>query len=282
MIKLELSGIPIEWDQKKNELAFHNGLAIEKSNQKTVAMLSPVLAEPASASEDVSFRFYQGIHMESDLPVFLSHSLRYDITYLLPGLMGTERKKTTGHFHKLLPGKPVSHAELYEVLQGTALYILQPIEDMKAAGEDTPVKEILLVQVEAGSKIVVPANCAHCTVNLGKGPLIFSNLVLSTGSNEYGNISKRHGMGVYIKEEDGLPAIVANPEYDLSTTKIIVAAVKPQDSLGTAAGLPVYADFIRHPEKFAYLRDPSLYMNDIRNGLDYKFNISSTLNKEKE
>jgi glucose-6-phosphate isomerase len=181
--------------------------------------------------------------------------------------MGSERKKTTGHFHTLLPGSKFSHAELYEVLSGTALYILQPIDDMSNTNEGMQVNKIILVKLEAGEKIVVPPNCSHCTVNYGSGPLVFSNLVLDAGTNDYGGIALHRGMGVYVLETDGQKRIVPNPSYDLSKTEIYEASVSPDAQLGTTLEKPVYTSFISDPDNYKYLRDPSSYIDIINNGL---------------
>jgi len=269
-MQLTTSGLPIELDQDKNILSFPNNLAVEEINEKSTSKLKGVMAQPELGSDDIAFRFYKGIYYEYDSPIFQEYSLRYDITFLLPGLMGSERKKTTGHFHKLLPGKSVSHAELYEVLQGTALYILQPIDDMSNTAEGMQVKKIILVKLEAGSKIVVPANCSHCTVNYGTGPLIFSNLVLDSGANEYGGIAMHRGMGVYVTEVDNQLRIIPNPSYDLSNTEIYEGSIVPDSRFGTTLDLPVYKDFINNPEKFKYLKDPSFYIDAINDGVKHK------------
>ena len=52
-------------------------------------------------------------------------NLRYDITIIPPGMLGREYIKTAGHYHPLVPGGSVTYPELYEVLEGKALYLLQ-------------------------------------------------------------------------------------------------------------------------------------------------------------
>lgn len=262
------SGLPIVLNEENWTLTFGGGLVIEDSSSKSINKLTHVLAQPQYASEEIAFRFYKGIHFPQDEELLESNSLRYDITLLLPGLVGKERKKTTGHFHKLLPGLAYSHAELYEVIQGTALYILQPITDMTKTGEqDMIVDQIITVEVHAGEKIIVPANCTHCTVNAGSGALVFSNLVLADGQNEYGGIGAKGGMGVYVLEKNGDLEITQNPRYNLSNTKICKGAVIPNDVMGTLTGKPTYTDFIENPKKFGYLKNPSNYITQINAGI---------------
>ena len=266
-MKLVHSGLPLDLNETDYTLTFCDGLLHEETSGKTVSKLSNVLAQPEYASEETAFRFYKGIHFANDQAILDKCSLRYDITLILPGLVGEERKKTTGHFHKLLKGSKYSHAELYEVIYGTALYILQPIKDMSKTGADMEVDDVILVKLNAGEKIVVPANCSHCTVNAGDGALVFSNLVLGSGSNDYGGIGMRSGMGVYIFEKDGKLEVVRNPKYDFTKTKVSKGKVAPDENLGTVPGKPVYNSFIENPDKFSYLKDPEKYIEEINRGL---------------
>ena len=161
-MKLEYSGLPIDLDVATSRLTFTDGLVCEESKPKSTAMLAPVLAYPQAASEETAFDFYKNVHFPKDEALFAKYRLRFDITVLHPGLVGGERKKTTGHIHARMPGKTTPHAELYEVLAGTAMFLLQPDR-----GPDGPT-DLIAVTLQPGEKIIVPANCAHCTNNAGR------------------------------------------------------------------------------------------------------------------
>ncbi|HPE52246.1 MAG TPA: glucose-6-phosphate isomerase family protein, partial [Methanothrix soehngenii] len=75
-------------------------------------------------------------------------NLRYDITIIPPGMMGSEYIKTAGHYHPLAPGSAVTYPELYEVLEGEALYLLQK-EDLS---------DVVAINAAAGDKVLVPPN----------------------------------------------------------------------------------------------------------------------------
>ena len=78
-----------------------------------------------------------------DRDTILEHRLRYDITVIPPGMLGTEYVKTAGHDH------PGDYGELYEVLEGEAQYLLQ-----KRDGE--AVSDIIVVTACAGDKVIIP------------------------------------------------------------------------------------------------------------------------------
>ena len=43
-------------------------------------------------------------------------------------MLGSEYVKTVGHYHPPVPGTDVSYPEIYQVLDGSATYLLQKVE----------------------------------------------------------------------------------------------------------------------------------------------------------
>ena len=82
-------------------------------------------------------------------------NIRYDITIIPPGMLGREYIKTAGHYHPLVPGGSVTYPELYEVLEGEALYLLQR-QDLG---------DVVAINASAGDKVLVPPNYGHITIN---------------------------------------------------------------------------------------------------------------------
>ncbi|MCX6729925.1 MAG: glucose-6-phosphate isomerase, partial [Candidatus Portnoybacteria bacterium] len=62
---------------------------------------------------------------ENDFMKIIKNELRYDITILKPQKLGKEFSKTLGHDHPIVPGTSITYPELYEVLEGKAIFILQ-------------------------------------------------------------------------------------------------------------------------------------------------------------
>ena len=43
-------------------------------------------------------------------------------------MLGLEYTKTVGHYHPQIPGTDISYPEIYQVLEGSATYLLQKVE----------------------------------------------------------------------------------------------------------------------------------------------------------
>jgi glucose-6-phosphate isomerase len=262
-MQLTKSGLSISLDEKESVLGLNDTLC-QGHSQKTTEQMKHVLAYPESASNDVAFAFYKGLTDVSDSNIFEKSGLRYDITVVFPGLVGRERKKTTGHIHAYLEAKRYAHAELYEVISGTAMFILQPVSSNRAEPE-----KIITVVAEAGEKILIPENFMHCTTNFGIGTLVFSNLVLDFGTNEYDCVAKRGGMGVFVCQNGEKLQIIRNQNYSRDI-QILSGNPIQSEKLRTIRDQPMYLDFVMHPEAYEFLREPSGFLGEMKDSITYK------------
>jgi len=110
--------------------------------------------------------------------------LRYDITVIPPKMMGREFVKTKGHEHS---GK---YGELYTVLEGKALYLLQKYEKNK-------IKDVYAVKAEKGDSVIVPPGYGHITINPSKKKLAEGNWLCERCQNIYGLFEKKRGACYY-------------------------------------------------------------------------------------
>ncbi len=62
---------------------------------------------------------------EIDRRKIVENDLRYDITIISSLMLGKEFNKTIGHDHPIVPGTDMTYPELYEVLEGEAIFLLQ-------------------------------------------------------------------------------------------------------------------------------------------------------------
>jgi glucose-6-phosphate isomerase len=118
--------------------------------------------------------------------------IRYDITIIPPGMLGGEYMKTAGHYHPLIPGGSVTYPEMYEVLEGEALYLLQ-----KQDGGD-----VVAVNASAGDKVLIPPDYGHITINRSNKTLKMANFVARDFSSLYDPIRERAG-GAYFFTREG-------------------------------------------------------------------------------
>ncbi len=263
----DISGLPLALDQA-DLLELNDGLIMENSAPKYAGDMISLLKDPSSCQkETVVYRFYRAIGFPEHREIFEHHQLRYDITTIMPGKCGDEFHKTSGHFHKPIDGKQLSYPELYEVIQGTALFTLQRVADLYADMEDLEVVEVLIAKVTAGQKIVIPPLYWHNTTNAGNDVLVFSNLVSEHSANEYDSVAGHCGMAYYITDSPDGISLQANRHYvnPLPEPEII----KPSQSvkLHLTDGHPVYTSFLEKPEAFDYLTEPEAYLEEMRQSL---------------
>ncbi len=128
----------------------------------------------------------------ADRERLMDHGLRYDITIIPPAMLGKEYVKTAGHYHPPAPGGSATYPELYEVLEGEALYLLQK-QDLS---------DVVVVNAKAGDKVLVPPDFGHITINRSNRTLRMANLVARDFSSLYDPIRERHG-GAYFFTRDG-------------------------------------------------------------------------------
>ena len=104
--------------------------------------------------------------------------LRYDITVIPPKMLGQEFPKTKGHSH---PFK-----ELYQILSGEGLFLLQKCQNKK-------VKDVFWVKVRKGGVLVIPQNYEHLIINSSKRTLKTGNWLSQKCQNLYNFIEKMKG-----------------------------------------------------------------------------------------
>ncbi|HHX77950.1 MAG TPA: hypothetical protein GX697_06360, partial [Firmicutes bacterium] len=86
-----------------------------------------VLLHPAAPGPEELYYMYRDIYREADKELIGARGLRYDITVIKPGLIGGEYIKTAGHYHPEKGKSGVTYPEIYEVVHGTAYYLLQEL-----------------------------------------------------------------------------------------------------------------------------------------------------------
>jgi glucose-6-phosphate isomerase len=130
-------------------------------------------------------------------------SLRYDITVIPSGMLGPEYVKTAGHYHPPHPDcreEIISYPEVYQVIRGTATYLLQK-EDLTS---------FIAVTAKEGEVVLIPPNYGHVTVNASNEELVMSNWVSDAFQSDYEPIREKAGDAYYLT--DG--GFIKNKNYD--------------------------------------------------------------------
>jgi len=269
--ELKNSGLPLYIDETSHVMAISALLKYDAFARKETGKMRGLLADETDLPEqELFYDVYRGIAYPGDEELLSHNDYRYDITIIMPGLINGECKKTSGHYHGWNEKKTNTYAEVYEVIKGTALYILQKSSNFDAENPaDVKVDDIILATVHEGETIIIPPNYGHNSINIGEGPLVFSNLAYVPCPVNYDPVRHFHGMGYYVKKKDGVPYCEVNGRYAaLPAPKF--ATVRENEHLGIKFGLPVYESYQKNPEAFDFLKNPDPYVDEIMGMLDLK------------
>jgi len=135
--------------------------------------------EFAKTSPDINLYFmYRGLKQNGEL--------RYDETIVKAQMLGNEFNKTKGHYHI------GAYAEIYMVLEGQAIYLLQK---RNAKGN---IEDIYAVKVNAGECAIMPPYYGHVTINPSKTQdLKMANWISDKCTSDYAPYVEKQGACYY-------------------------------------------------------------------------------------
>lgn len=175
--------------------------------------------------------------------------LRYDITVIPAKKFGEEFPKTMGHYHNFPGGSAYTYPEVYEVLDGNALYFFQKLEDGK-------ITKIFVIKAKKGDKALVPPNYGHITMNIGTGELRMANWIAEEAKSSYKEILAKKGGVYYALKSGNKIKWVKNENYD-SAPEI---EFRPAMNYLFQNKKNLY-DFVDNLEKLEYLKNPQKFKN---------------------
>ena len=178
--------------------------------------------------------------------------VRYDITIIPPGMLGCEYVKTFGHYHPLV-GEGVTFPEIYEILEGEALYLLQKLD----------LSDVVAVNASAGDKVLVPPGYGHVTINRSNKILKMANFVARDFSSLYGPIKERAG-GAYFFTSSGWIKNKRCPE-SAELRRVEALGSAKLRSLGLIKGKEMYP-LLKEKGRLDYLVKPQEHL-DLFDGL---------------
>lgn len=248
----KVSALPLALDEHTSQLHFSGDLPAVTPAVRRLEELRPVLMNPTATGPDEVYWMYREVVRPEDQAVFQRMGVRYDITVLSPGRIGGEFVKTLGHYHPLVPGATVTYPEVYEVLHGTAHYLLQK----PANGRD--LADIVIIEAEAGDKVLIPPGYGHITINMGRTPLVMGNLVARDFASRYEPYLQLQGGAYYAVREGGEETLVWNQRYG-QAPELRMLPPEEHPELGVKHAQPLYAAAVADPDRFRYLNHPQEY-----------------------
>ncbi|MEM5833191.1 MAG: glucose-6-phosphate isomerase family protein [Candidatus Aenigmatarchaeota archaeon] len=249
---MRLNTKPLKLEYKNKKL-FLDKIELKPSvrrlkDMKEVLMNSSFINEKNQG--DILYLMYRDLKREEDKNLFEKYKVRYDITIIFPKLLGNEFNKTFGHVHPIAE-KKLTYPEVYEILHGKALFILQEFKN-------NITRKVLLIFAKKNEKVLIPPNYGHVTVNIGKKDLILSNLVSSNFSSVYEIYKEKRGAAVYIARINNKLKIIRNENYNEEFEIKYIKAKElfnfPKENL--------YFSFIENPEFYKFLNKPSLIFKE--------------------
>ncbi|RLJ00917.1 MAG: glucose-6-phosphate isomerase [Candidatus Aenigmatarchaeota archaeon] len=181
---------------------------------------------------------YRNIFKEEDEEKIEKSGLRYDVTVIPPGMLGCEFTKTVGHYHEIAV-ENLSYPEVYQVLKGEAIFLIQKIDF-----DTNKIIDVCFSRCSIGDVFVIPPNYGHITINHSNQKLVMSNWVASNFKSVYHSIKYMGGACHFFLNEGW----VKNKRYPLVPDLRELQGKKMED---------MYS-FISIPEKLEFLKNPKI------------------------
>lgn len=255
MINLEqVSGLPIEVDEKTYQLAFKNGLPEVKPSVRKFSEMQAVLMDPEAKSErDEMYYMYRDVHVADNEYRLRQHHIRYDITVIPPSVIGKEFNKTLGHYHSAIPGTNLGYPEVYEVLHGEALFLIQKLD------VDGQVRMVIAFKAGVGDKVIYPPNYGHSLINIGTDVLVTSNWVSDQYTADYKTVQDKHGMAYYVIQDEAKKFDFAPNSNYANTPAIRTLQAKDNPGAKMLPAEPMYQIGANDPGLLEFLNAPAKY-----------------------
>lgn len=264
----ELAGLSLKFDPQALHFAFGSEVRDPLYGTRSAEQIRKVLLDPDCELPEIIYWMLRDLGLKDKPDFKQAAGLRYDISVFRGSRFGREFMKTSGHYHPLLPGTPVSWPEVYEILDGQALYVLQKVDDMDLGPDEVTVEDVIIVEGLPGDKVIMPPNYGHVTINSLPDPLVMSNWVSSHFSSVYGKVEEARGFAYYYLHGDGSPRWVKNPQYSKPLPPLRRAVVREVPELGLTRQTPLYLSAVSDPDKFLWLNDPAAFEELIWKGLE--------------
>src|SRR4030042_4209701 len=250
--------LPISLNEN-DMLEFHDPMASINPKHRTLAEMKDYLADAkASFPGESVYDMYRSVHLPQDTEKFKNAGLRFDITVVHPGLLGREFSKTLGLFHPFKPGTAVRYPEIYEVVRGKALFLMQRMDD-----SFSQVLDCYSVEASEGQDVIFLPGYAHFLINTTDEILITSNWSGDNFESLYEPVARYHGAAYYVfKGTDGQPEFKPNKNY-ASVPELKKLRPKELSHFGLIFEQPAYLTGQKSPNMLQFLINPDLYLEEL-------------------
>jgi glucose-6-phosphate isomerase len=247
----QAAGFRLAFDPFTQEVVSEDGFTFGRVT-RTAGDLRSVLSAPDVAEPGRSL--YSIYYLETTPPgaqaLLDLWGLTYSPVLLLPGDVGGEFVKTSGHYHPPMAGSRLTYPEVYTGLYGTLRLFLHK---RNPDNPRTPL-DCALVTLKPGTSVMVPPEYAHVLINTSDEPALMAGLYSTAFKPDYSEVNQLRGLAYYIMRSDDDFKAEVNPCYVHPPELERIDHVQGTrfESI-EAPGVPVWTAFSRNPEKYALL-----------------------------
>lgn len=241
------SSIDSVFDDELNRLYLSDDTLIEETLVRRFGEMSELFVDEQSCLQEFPLYYmYNGIYRKMHEKFFREGNVKYEYTILPSLTFNDEFLKAHGHIHTIRPVKNTRHVEVYEILHGEGYF--QMFKEVDG------ILQVILMKVKTGDRFLIPGDYFHLSINTGKTPLIFGDLITNEASNDYGPLKVKKGAPFFaMKRENERVGFLFNSNYASGRVEVSYVDINTLPWENPVANLPLYAHFISHPEAFAYL-----------------------------
>lgn len=243
------SMLPAKFDAVRGKLFLEDDVNVNEEGVRMFSDMSDLFFDNRGQADIPLYYMYNGIYFTHHKELFEEHRLKYEYTMLLPGTVEDEYIKAHGHIHSAISDPKKGVMEAFEILYGEGCFLLfKEVEQSY---------EVIIVNVKQEDKFTIPKEYYHLTINTGKVPFIFGDIISTDNKGDYSFLKEKQGAPVFVMQDKcGGVKYKMNPRYSrIMDILICDVNTKPWKETLPNQG-PLYAAFILEPEKFEFLSKP--------------------------
>jgi len=206
----QVSGLPISvCDEVEDLLYSDEDVDCGQGVNVSLREIAPSLLNKALLYPELVYKCHRSVRMKTHCEEWPA-SYQYDVVYLPDGLLGIEYIKT----HIFYGQMATSTASIIQVFTGQLTIMLQKNRKRQDIYDiETHVEEAMMVDVEPGMKVAIPAGYFYTFVNTGPDPVVFARVVAREHIADYEYLRRENGLAYYIISKNARKEIVVNPRY---------------------------------------------------------------------